>query len=197
MKTQTTLLTVVILLLTVTSFKVDRPQETDTSLARANKTNGKLAFYWNEPVNSYAVSFTFENKIENFYCKSPQQIIDASITNANYEAAQQGRLYDAIILGTSARDMAITFNDKDKDNSIARVKKREGKLIFVECEPLVNYDIAGKYNVSGTGQAIMTGTCPSHEKRMDKLLKKANKDKLDFDGVMYGSSKNDLIIKFK
>lgn len=174
-----------------------RQTQTDYALGRANKTGNKLAFFWNDPINEYEVAFTFKNSIENFNCKSPQQIIDASIQNANAEAANQGRIYDALILGTSDRDMAITWKDKSKDNAIARVKKNEGKLVFIECEPLANYDIAGKYNISGVGQQILLGSCPGHQEKVDKLIKKAGKDKLDFDGVMYGSSKNDLAIKFK
>ena len=171
--------------------------QTDYALGRVNKTNSKLFFYWNEPINEYEIAFTFKNIIENINCKSPQQVIDASVKNGNEEAANQGKIYDAIILGTSDRDMAITWKDKSKDNAIARVKKNEGKLVFIECEPLINYDIVGKYNISGVGQQILIGTCPGHQEKVDKLIKKAGKDKLDFDGVMYGSSKNDLAIKFK
>lgn len=191
-------LTIVATVLAISSFRSTQTQtQTDYALARANKTNNKLAFFWNEPINEYEVAFTFKNSIENFNCKSPQQVIDASIKNANAEAAQQGRIYDAIILGTSDRDMAITWKDKSKDNAICRVKRNEGKYVYIECEPLANYDIVGKYNISGIGQQILLGSCPGHQEKCDKLIKKAVKDKLDFDGVMYGSSKNDLAIKFK
>jgi hypothetical protein len=170
--------------------------QNDNSLARANKTNNKFAFFWNEPIADYETAFTFQNVIENYDCLSPQQVIDASIRNANFEAAQQGKIYDAIILGTSDRDIAIVWKDKSKDNAICRVKRNEGKYVFIECEPLTDYEIEGKYNISGVGQQIIIGTCPSHQEKVDKLLKKASKDNLDFDGVMYGSSKNDLVIKF-
>jgi hypothetical protein len=174
-----------------------RQTQTDYALGRANKTGNKLVFFWNDPINQYEVAFTFKNSIVNFNCKSPQQVIDASIQNANLEAANQGRIYDALVLGTSDRDMAINWKDKSNDNAIARVNKNEGKLVFIECEPLANYDIAGKYNISGAGQQILLGSCPTHQQKVDKLIKKAGKDKLGFDGVMYGSSKNDLAIKFK
>jgi len=169
----------------------------DYALGRVNKTNNKLVFLWNEPINEYEISFTFNNPIENMFCKSPQQIIDGSLINANIESAQQGRMYDAIILGESARDMAIIWKDKSKDNAIARVKKNEGKYVFIDCEPVTNYDISGKYNVSGAGQKILLGTCPSYQEKIDKLIKKANKEKLNFDAVIFGSSQNDLVIKFK
>lgn len=174
-----------------------RQTPTENNLARTNKTSNKLVFFWSEPINAYEVAFTFKNSIDNFNCKSPQQVIDASISNANAEAAQQGRIYDAIIIGTSDRDMAINWNDKTKDNAICRVKRNEGKFVYIECDPINDYAIMGKYNISGVGQQVVFGTCPSHQQKVDNLLKKAGKDKLDFDGVMYGSSKNDLIIKFK
>jgi len=171
--------------------------EKDFSLGRVNKTSNKLIFFWSEPTNNYDVAFTFMNKIANYNCKSPQQIIDATIQNANIEAANQGKIYDAIIIGTSERDMAVVWGDKAKDNSIARVKKTEGKLVFIECEPLVNYDIVGKYNVSAAAQALLTGTCPNHQSKIDKLVKKASKDNITFDAIMYGSTEKDLVIKFK
>jgi hypothetical protein len=179
------------------SFNFSIKQNNDITLARVNKTNNKLIFYMNEPLMDYEVAFTFKNVIEDINCKSPQMIIDETIKNANIEAAAQGKIYDAIIIGTSDRDIAITWKDKSKDNSIARVKKMEGKLYFVECEPISNYEVVGKYNVSGIAQAILLGTCPSHTEKINKLIRKAEKDKLDFDGVIYGSSKNDLVIKFK
>jgi hypothetical protein len=168
-----------------------------TDQARVSKVNNKLVFFYNEPINDYETAFTFKNGIQNINCLNPEQISIESIKNANLEAANQGRIYDAIIYTNGAdRDMAITWKDKSKDNAIARVKKIEGKLLFVQCEPLVNYDIASKYNVSGGVQKLLLGTCPTLQDKIDKLIKKANKDKA-FDGVMYGSSTNDLAIKFK
>lgn len=117
--------------------------------------------------------------------------------SANMEAANQGKLYDAIILGTSDRDLAIIWKDKSKDNALARVKRVEGKFTFLACEPTTNYDVKGKYNVSGVGQQIMFGSCPSHQEKIDKLIKKASKEKIEFDAVIYGSTTNDLAVKFK
>lgn len=174
-----------------------RQSQKDFSLGRVNKTSNKLVFFWNEPISEYDVAFTFKNLIPDYNCKSPQQVVEASIKNANIESANQSKLYDAIVLAPGDRDMAIIWKDKSKDNSIARVKKNEGKLVFVECEPLANYDIAGKYNVSGVGQQIILGTCPTHQEKVDNLIRKSNKKNLEFDGVIYGSSQNDLAIKFK
>jgi hypothetical protein len=183
--------------LSVASFTKSKSQQTDYALARTNKINNKLAFFLCEPANEYEVAFTFKNLITNINCASPQQILAATIQNANYEASNQNKLYDAVILGNTERDMAIVWKDKTKDNSIARVKKVEGKLLFVECEPIANYDVTAKYDVSGAGQKIMTGTCPSQDEKIAKIMKKAGKEKINYDGVMYGSSKNDLVIKFK
>lgn len=175
-----------------------RQTQTDYALARVGKLNNKLVFLWCEPVNDYETAFTFENLIQNYNCLSPEQLCIESIKNANVEAANQGRIYDAIVtVNGSPRDMAIIWKDKSKDNAIARVKKNEGKLVFVQCEPLANYDIAGKYNISGVGQQVLLGSCPTYQQKIDKLIRKASNDKLDFDGVMVGSSKNDFAIKFK
>jgi len=172
-------------------------QTTDYGLARVKKISNKLCFYYNEPINEYEIAFTFVNSIPDFNCKTPQEILSNTIKNANIEGANQSRMYDAIIIGHAERDMAITWKDKSKDNAIARVEKIEGKYVFIECEPNVNYDIIGKYDVSGVGQQLLLGSCPTHKEKIEKLLKKSTKDKLAFDAVIYGSNEKDLSIKFK
>ncbi|MFM2224579.1 MAG: hypothetical protein RJA07_781 [Bacteroidota bacterium] len=179
-------------------FSFQQSQSIDYGLTRVNKTNNKLVFFWNEPSNEYEVVFSFANLIPNINCLSPAKQIDVSLKNANIEAANQGKFYDAIIIGKSTnRDIAIIFKDKSKDNSIARVKRDEGKYVFIECEPLANYDVVYKSDVSGIGQQILLGTCPSMQEKIDKLLKRATKNNKEFDGVIYGSTKNDLAIQFK
>lgn len=94
-----------------------------------------------------------------------------------YEAGAQGKSFDAIILGKGERDMGIVFTDKEnsKDISIARVSKTTGKYVFIECEPINDYDVVEKYKITGAGQKLLTGSCPSHQDMIDKLLKKAFK----------------------
>ncbi len=183
-------------LTTCLSFFVSFAQ-TDNSLARVEKYNNKLVFFYNEPINDYEQAFTFENKIENLNCLPPTEIFAATIKNANLEAANQSKLYDAIIVNSAGRDMAIVFKDKSKDNAIARVKRTEGKFVFIQCEPVSNYTMIGKYNVSGVGQQLILGTCPSYQEKISKLIKKANKENTDFDGVILGSEKFEQSIKFK
>ena len=189
----TTLIMTMILIL---SF--NQKQTIDKSFARVGKINNKFAFFWNEPINDYEVAFTFENIIPNYNCSSPRQILDHSLNNANKEAANQNKLFDGIIIAPSTkRDLAIVFKDKTQDNAIARVNRNEGKFLFIECEPLTDYDVVGKYNVSGVGRAALTGNCPTLQRKIDNLIKKGTKAKLEFDAVIFGSSKNDLVIKLK
>jgi hypothetical protein len=170
-----------------------RQTETDFGLARVGKIYNKLVFLWSEPVHEYESAFTFQNSIVNYDCLSPEQIMTETIKNANAEAANQGKIYDAIIcVNGSPRDMAITWKDKTLDNTIARVQRMEGKFVFVQCEPLSSYDVTYKCNVAGRGR-----TCPTHQQKLDKLIKKAYRNQPNFDGIMYGSSLNDLAIKFK
>jgi len=174
----------VLLTLAFTSQK----QSNDKSLAQVNKTNNKYIFFYSEPVAEYEIAFTFVNTIENINSLSPQEMFNESIKNANIESANHSKFYDAIIIGNSDRDMAISFKTKGKDDSIAKVKKIEGILIFAECEPITLYEIVEKHNVSGMG---------SHEKKINKLIKRSESSKKPFDAIIYGSSKNDLSIKFK
>ena len=171
---------------------------TDHSLARANRINGKWVFYHCEPVSNYEIAFTFKNIIHNYNCNTIERNIDETLKNANQEAGLQNKLYDAIITGTADRDLAVVFTDKTKDNSTARVKKEDGKYIFLSCEPLTEYAILKKVDVSGEVKMMMLGgKCPTQQEKIDKLLKQGDKKKSACDAVIRGDSKYDLLIKFK
>lgn len=181
--------------------------ETEKGLARANKTNNKVIFFYSEPTAEYETQFTFRNSIENINCKSTQEIINEALKSANTESANQNRLYDAIIIGKSERDIAITFKNKGKDeNSIARVSKTEGKYVFIECEPIGEYEMVDKHKPTTFGGNFLNAlaaseggkkTCPSLQDKIETLIKKSEKAKKPYDGIMYGSGSNDLSIKFK
>ncbi len=172
--------------------------QSDKSLARASKINGKLVFYHNEPINQYEIAFTFKNSIHNFDCNTIEKNMDESVRNANQESGMQNKLYDAIVVGTADRDLAVTFPDKAKDNSITRVKRNDGKYIFLGCEPLTDYTILKKVDVSGeVKQMMLGGKCPTQQEKIDKLIKLGDTKKNPCDAIIRGDSKFDLLIKFK
>jgi hypothetical protein len=171
--------------------------EKDCALARAPKVNNRLVFYHNTPESDYEVAFTFSNNIPNFVCNNSEGNINESLANANTESANQGRLYDALIIGEGTdRDVAITWKDKTKDNSTARVNKTEGKYVFVGCEPICDYEVVFKKDVSRPGQRLAFGTCPTDDQIISDLMKGADKKKIEYDAIMITNSKNDLVIKF-
>lgn len=189
---KTKLISLVLVCVTALSFT---KQQTDNSLARVTKVNNKLVFSHNEPISEYEQSFTFENKIP--LCKNLKETMAISVQNANQEAGNQSRTYDAIIITNGVRDIAILWKDKEKDNAIARVSRSEGKYVFEGCEPLTNYDVAGKHDVSGALQQLALGTCPTQSDKISKLIRRAEKSKQIFDAVIYGMGEVDLAIKFK
>lgn len=172
------------------SFTYDK---SDKSLARVKTISSKLVFYNNEPVEKYEVVFSFENTIPNYETTSTRNVMDKSVQNAMNEAGYQGgKYFDAIITRANAkRDLAIKFLDKEKDNAIARVSKINGKYVFIECEPVNEYEIVSNIKVSYGN---------TRQQTIDKILKKAFKEEKkgeSFDGILFGSTKYDNSIKFK
>ena len=165
----------------------------DSDLGRVTPHNGKYIFVYSEPVTDYETAFTFEDKIANINCLSTEQIMNHAITNASLEAGLQNKLFDGIIIGTNHRDIAITFKDKTKDNSIARVHLENGIYVFIECEPLTDYIILKKREVNGNLTKELTGKCPTLQNKIDKLMQRA-KNKAD--AVMFSSTKYDQVIQF-
>jgi hypothetical protein len=196
MKKIVSLLILIVLITMSFAFRIKSDDPTDNALARVSKVNGRYVFYHNEPVNHYEIAFTFKDGIKNFDCNTVESNMNEAVKNANMEAGQQGKLYDALVIGTGDRDMAITFPDKEKENGIARVKREGGLYLFLGCEPMTGYDVLKKIDVSGEGWKAMTGKCPNWEWKIEKLLKKTGKEKNNCDAVILGDTKWDYLIKF-
>jgi len=188
-------ITTAISFLLFSSFTLLKQQQKDYSQAKVSASNGKLIFYENEPVNGYDVAFTFEDTtgLKNAARMSFDEQSGKMVTNANKEVAVQGKPYDAIIHSDgSIRDRAITFKDKTKDNSIASVNKNQGKYVFLYCEPVNEYDMVFKMNAGGLFGAMMT-----LQQKVDRMMKKAGKKNIQYDGVIFSNSSQDMCIKFK
>ena len=174
--------------------------QSEKNICRVNKSAGKLVFWNAEPIQEYEIAFSFENIIPNMNCLGPSQVTSATVQNANYEAGLQSRLYDAIIFTAGVpRSIAIIFKDKTKDISLGRTKRITGKLVFIESEPIAEYDMINQYDVNMNGRVAWTGHCATHGERIDKLLRLSFKDekKHQFDGVIFTTQKKDFSIKFK
>jgi hypothetical protein len=83
----------------------------------------------------------------------------------------------------------------DKDLSLARVQKMSGKYVFLECEPLNDYEVA--FEIKG----FTLGNFDTPDEISNFVVKNAikisSKEHKDFDGVVIGSGKVDIAIKFK
>ena len=93
--------------------------------------------------------------------------------------------------------MAFTYSNGD-DMSLGRAQKMSGKYVFMYSEPANEYEVA--FEVKSPGivwsgpEATPDGIADFVVKRAIKISKEENKD---FDGVVIGSGKIDIAIKFK
>lgn len=164
----------------------------DNSLARVKTVSGKLVFYNNEPIEKYEIVFSFENAIPNYEHINNQKVMDVSVQNAMKESGLQGgKFFDGIICSPNAkRDLAIKFKNDTTDNAIARVSKINGKYVFMECEPVNDYEIV---------ENLIKAKAKTRQEYIDKLIKTAYKKEKKgkvFDGIIFGSTKYDNSIKF-
>ena len=95
--------------------------------------------------------------------------------------------------------LLMAFNySQEKDNSLGRVQKMSGKYVFMYCEPTNDYDIAFEIKSPGVvwspPSATPDGIANFVMKNAIKISKNDNKD---FDGVIIGSGKFDIAVKFK
>lgn len=83
----------------------------------------------------------------------------------------------------------------DKDLSLARVQKMSGKLVFLGCEPVNDYDVA--FEIKGFTLGNFDTPNEISNFVIKNALKISAKEKKEFDGVIIGSGKVDIAIKFK
>ena len=93
--------------------------------------------------------------------------------------------------------MAFNYSE-EKDNSLGQVQKMSGKYVFMYCEPTNDYDIAFEIKSPGVVWSAPDATPDGIANFVVKnALKISKKDNKDFDGVIIGSGKIDIAVKFK
>lgn len=81
----------------------------------------------------------------------------------------------------------------EKDTSLARVHKTKGKLVFLDCEPVHEYDVVFEFKFK-----VYTGSFEEYRTRgIDAADKYAAKESLNYDAIIVGNTKKDIAIKFK
>jgi hypothetical protein len=170
-------------------------------IGRVAPTGNKLVFINSVPVAKYEVVFTFQNLMDFQDLPNPIACAQNSIRNANIEAANQSRLYDAIICqNRTERDVAIKFINPAEDKSLCRVSKINGVLAFVGAEPINQYSITGRfYSIHQSGDNQLFGNYQATEVFfINKAIEWGRRKKVDFDALIYNNSikGNDLLIKF-
>lgn len=91
--------------------------------------------------------------------------------------------------------MISEMKQPEKDMSLARAQKMSGKYVFINSEPINEYDVA--FEIKG----FTLGNWDTPDEMANYVVKNAlkisGKDHKDFDGVVIGSGKMDIAIKFK
>ena len=100
-------------------------------------------------------------------------------------------LIAAVLIGS----IAATMEDQ-KD--LARVQKINGKLVFVMCEPLQEYEVVETVNTMLSGLLAGQQSIGAQMKEMvNKAIQKEKKGKYQFDAVITTDGDDAILIKFK
>ena len=159
-------------------------QTTGPHVGRAAQLQGKYVFYYAQPMAAYDVAFTFASTPTFNGCPNVAELADACLKSALMEAGAQNRSFDAIIIGTGSRDIAIKFKAESPDNGLERVDKRNNAYTFIMAQPVANYTTTAPLKVV-VWEKMVTGRCYTTTQVIDDLLKRAAKEKKPFDAVIY------------
>lgn len=92
-----------------------------------------------------------------------------------------------------------TANAQSDQKGLARVNKKQGKEIYIMCEPVREYVFVDKVNSTA---AQLLGVSPTIENMVDTMLDKAvnreRKGKIEpFDALIFSSGDEAILVKFK
>lgn len=88
-----------------------------------------------------------------------------------------------------------TKSSDAKDYSMGRVTRMSGKYIFINCEPVNDYEVV--YEVKTVLLGGVTSTNAMVDAVMVNAKKMEKKDPKPYDALIIGSNKYDLAVKFK
>lgn len=101
-----------------------------------------------------------------------------------------------LLVAASLAFTAKTLHFDPADKGLARVEKKTGKYIFLECEPVQEYDVA--FEIKVTLFAVPENVQAWVEPVLKKALKISEKEHKEFDAiVMKTGQRSDIAIKFK
>lgn len=168
---------------------------TDHATARAGMAQGKYVFYYSQPVAAYDVVFSFSASYTPSQSMTLNTLVGAEVTGALTEAGAQLKAFDAIIVNAGARDVAIKFRDTvpAADRALATVPRNEGKLMFVYCEPVNDYQVSGTERISWYNHAF-GGQYYTLGKVEENLLRTAKKTP-GVEGVIVGETATYIYFK--
>lgn len=90
----------------------------------------------------------------------------------------------------------LSFCQTNIDKSLARVQKVSGKYVFLNCEPLNEYEVIYEVKAVPLSTSSVSSTDKISNFVLNKALKMKKKQGKDFDALIIGTSKFDLAIKF-
>ena len=103
-----------------------------------------------------------------------------------------------LLLSTSLVLFSIlSFCQTKIDKSLARVQKVSGKYVFLNCEPINEYEVVYEVKAVPLSANSVSSTYKISNFVLNKAFKMEKKQGKDFDAVIIGTSKYDLAIKFK
>ncbi len=109
----------------------------DKDLCKVSKYNGKYIFWQCVPVSDYEEVFTVKLFLENCLRQTSQS--EEMIKEAIVQASMSKIEFDAVVVGSTERDVAIRFLNPADDKSIGRVKRFNNIPVFIDCLPISNY----------------------------------------------------------
>ncbi len=176
--------------------------QNNKGLGRVVVLQGKEVYVMCEPERAYEVVDKVNSSVMQLLDVSPTltNMVNTLVDKAvNKEKKGKVKPFDAIITSDGNNAILVKFKDGNTDKKgIGRINIRQGKEVYVMCEPLAAYTTVDKIN---TAAAQIIGVSPTIENMVKIMVDKSvNKEQNasigKFDAIITSDGDNAILVKF-
>lgn len=101
------------------------------------------------------------------------------------------KIVTGLVLGTALLLVAGFTLQQEKDYSLSRAQRISGKLVFMNSEPLQEYEVVFQV------KPFYMGSPETPHELAEPVVKKAINERQDFDAIIMNVGKRHIAVKFK
>ncbi|MEM6802232.1 MAG: hypothetical protein AAF696_12560 [Bacteroidota bacterium] len=188
-------------------FVIGHAYAQEEGLAQVYKINGKEAYILSEPLRTYEVVLDVGTGLKGSSLLT-QGLVNEGVSDKSAQfvrriqkaADKENIEYDAVIYSSGKRAVAIKFTEEaGEKRALAKVKKMDGVEIYIQAEPLKEYEILETKKGGFKAKSYLSGGLVNNsiEQDVSQFVRKFVRRNKETQAIIYSAGKSAMSVKFK